>query len=142
MAKPASVFLDANILIYFLDETAQQHQAVIATLQRLVDDATDLYTSHHVIEEVLFIVGKLSGSKDAVVSAVQTMVALPGLVLIEPDADVEFAIRYARLWQSMNLGVNDALLLQLMVDARIKHAFSYDTALLKQVKVLGISAVR
>lgn len=141
MNEAVSAFLDANVLIYLLDETAEQHTATITALQKLLDEQGGFYTSHHVIEEVLFIVSKLAGDKQVVVTAIQKIAELPGLDLVEPPADLDFAERYVRLWQKTNLGINDALLLQIMLEAGIDHIFTYDTELLKQARKLGIRGV-
>lgn len=141
MEKPASVFLDANVLIYFLDKTAKQHSVTISNLQNLVDKQAQLYTSHHVIEEVLFIVSKLASSKAAVTVAIKQIAELPGLLLVEPATDLQFALRYVELWQKTSLGINDALLLQLIIDGNIGQIFSFDAVLLRQAKKFGIQAV-
>lgn len=138
MSKPASVFLDANVLIYFLDETAQLHQTTVATLQKLVDDEVELFTSHHVVEEVLFIVNKLAGTASDLATAIRTIGQLPGLTLIEPDADMAFAARYVKLVEQTHLGVNDALLIQLMFDTNLHYLFTFDQPLLKRAAPFGI----
>jgi predicted nucleic acid-binding protein len=53
------VLLDANVLIYYLDETANKNTETTRLLQRLVDEQEQLVTSHHIIEEVLFTVLKI-----------------------------------------------------------------------------------
>jgi predicted nucleic acid-binding protein len=141
MSKLSSVFIDADVLVYFLDETAMQHVATIALLQELVDAQVGLYTSHHVIEEVLYIVSKLAAEKDAAGVAIQNIAALPGLALIEPEADFSFANRYVKLWQLSSFGINDALLLQLIIDAGIECLFSFDKALLKKALSYDIKTV-
>lgn len=103
MNEAVSAFLDANVLIYLLDETTEQHAATITALQKIAE--------------------------------------LPGLELMEPPADLDFAERYVRLWQKTNMGINDALLLQIMLEAGIDHIFTYDTELLKQARKLGIRGV-
>ena len=140
MNSQASVFIDANTFIYFLDETAQQHGSTITALQKLVDKQTELYTSHHVIEEVLFIVAKLATAQ-AVTIAIERIAELPGLLLVEPDTDLTFARRYVKLWQKSKVGINDALLLQLMIDANIRHLFSYDETFAKQAIKFGITSI-
>lgn len=141
MHEPPGVFLDANVLVYFLDETAAHYEATITQLQALADDGVALYTSHHVIEEVLFIVYKLSSSKDDVTTALATISALPNLGLIEPPAALHFAVQYTELWRHASIGINDALLLQLIREAGDLHLFTYDRALCAQAADLGISCL-
>lgn len=138
MSSARAVFVDANVLVYFLDETAELHADVVGHLQELVDNQVRLYTSHHVIEEVLFIVYKISRSKDAVDIAVREIAALPNLMLAEPEADFSFVKRYAKRYRSSKVGINDTLLLQLMIDAGISELFSYDEQFLKQAAASGI----
>lgn len=133
------VFLDANVLIYFLDETAKLHARAVASLRTLVDEQTVLYTSHHVIEEVLFIVHKLDRNRQAVTIALRRIGTIPGLNLIEPAADIAFASRYIALWRKNRIGLNDALLLQLVCDAKIPRLFTFDGALRKCAEKLGIT---
>jgi predicted nucleic acid-binding protein len=52
------VLLDANVLVYYLDETAEKNIEMVRHLQQLVDGQEQLVTSHHVIEEVLFTLSK------------------------------------------------------------------------------------
>ncbi|MHB8443032.1 MAG: type II toxin-antitoxin system VapC family toxin [Patescibacteria group bacterium] len=141
MNKLGSVFIDANVLIYFLDETADQHGDTISILQEMIDNEVILYTSHHVIEEVLFIVSRLTDDKTALIDAVQTISKLPGIHLVEPNIDFSFAKRYIRLWFELKLGINDALLLQIMIDNKIKYIFSFDADFIKQSIKFGITSI-
>lgn len=135
----AQAFLDANTLIYALDETGEQYKDVVGIIQKLLDDGVTLCTSHHVIEEVLHVARKISG-----ITATEVIIEIgriPDLVLIEPDAVITFAERYAALSDKFHMGVNDALLLQLMVDAGINQLFSYDKQFLSRAAQLGIKQV-
>jgi predicted nucleic acid-binding protein len=134
------VFLDANVLVYYLDETADLHKDTIARLQVLVDDQARLVTSHHVLEEVLFVFRKFYKSQDLNKAALK-IGDLPTLTLIEPAASIAFASRYASLASGQGMGVNDALLLQLMLDGGVKQLFTYDEKFIKQASKLGIEAV-
>jgi predicted nucleic acid-binding protein len=124
------VLLDANVLIYYLDETADSHVATVDILQELVNDQEQLATSHHIIEEVLFIF-----------DVVKKISELPNLILVEPSPSIDFAKRYAELSQKLHAGINDALILQLLLDAGIMKIFSYDKKLLKQAQSLSIEQV-
>lgn len=135
------VFLDANALVYFLDETAELHATTVSLLQNLVNDKAELYTSHHVIEEVLFIVNKLAGEPAALDITVRKISGLPGIELLEPETDLKFESRYIKLVHRAKLGVNDALLIQIMLDAGLRRICSFDTDLLKRTRHLGIQAV-
>ena len=130
------VFLDANALIYTLDETSERHAGTVACMQRLLSENVTLCTSHHVIEEVLHIARKIgdTGAK----KVVKEISKIPGLVLIEPDAVLAFAERYAALSDKLHMGVNDALLLQLMLDAGITRLLSYDKQFIDRANSLNI----
>jgi predicted nucleic acid-binding protein len=135
------VFLDANVLVYSLDKTSEQHSETVEIIQRLLDERTILCTSHHVIEEVLHIVQRLPQSNTTLSEVVKEINKIPDLTLIEPATNIEFARRYASLSQKLKAGVNDSLILQLMLDAGITRLFSYDKKMLKQAKILGIEQV-
>ena len=135
------VFLDANVLIYALDKTSEFHSSVVDTVQRLLNEKTTLCTSHHVIEEVLHVVQKIPESGISLSSVIEEINNIPDLILIEPAANIDFARRYAALSQKLNMGVNDVLILQLMLDAGITRIFSYDKRLLKQARMLSIERV-
>jgi len=135
------VFLDANVLVYSLDKTSEQHSEAVEVIQRLLDERTVLCSSHHVIEEVLHIVQRITQNGTSLGEVVEEINKIPDLTLIEPAANIEFARRYSSLSQKLNAGVNDALILQLMLDSGISRLFSYDKKLLKQAKVLGIEQV-
>lgn len=134
------VLLDANVLIYYLDETANKNTETTRLLQRLVDEQEQLVTSHHIIEEVLFTVLKIYPEAD-LVKAVHRIGEIPRLILVEPSPHLGFAERYAALRNQQKMGVNDALLLQLMLDADISRLFSYDKQFVNRAASLGIKHV-
>ena len=133
------VFLDANTLVYALDETGDRYDEVVRLVQKLLDDGAILCTSHHVIEEVVHIAGKISAV--AATDVIKEVAKITGLVIIEPDATLSFAERYAALSDAQNMGVNDELLLQLMLDAGIERLFSYDKQFVNRATVLGIQPI-
>lgn len=135
------VFLDANTLVYALDITSSQNSTAVSLIQRLLNDGVTLCTSHHVIEEVLFIARKISRGTSKLSEVVEEISKIPDLVLIEPDAKIDFAKRYANLSDAMHMGVNDALLLQLMLDAGITRLFSYDKQFIAGAGKLHIEKV-
>lgn len=134
------VLLDANVLIYYLDETAEKNIETIRLLQNLVDEQEQLVTSHHVIEEVLFVLTKIYPEVN-LLKAVIRIGEIPGLILVEPSPNLGFAERYAILRNQQRMGVNDALLLQLMLDADISHLFSYDKQFVNRATDLGIEHI-
>jgi len=139
MMPSSEVFLDANTLVYALDKTGDRYDEVVALIQQLLDEDVTLCTSHHVIEEVVHIVRKVSTATAGEV--IEEISKVPDLVLIEPDAVLAFAERYAGLYDTQHMGVNDALLLQLMIDAGIDRLFSYDRQFLNRAAGLGIKSV-
>jgi len=139
MTTNQQVFLDANALIYALDETNEQYASVVNLIQQLLDNDVTLCTSHHVIEEVLHIARKIN--KTSATAVVKEIAKIPDLVLIEPDAVLAFAERYAALSDKYNLGINDALLLQLMIDAGIGRLLSYDKQFVVKAASLGLEQV-
>lgn len=141
MAAKTAVFLDANVLVYALDKTSELHDNAVGIIQKLLKEKTTLCTSHHVIEEVLHIVQKIQQSGTTLSQVVEEINRIPDLLLIEPAANLDFAKRYAALSQKLNLGVNDALILQLILDAGITRLFSYDKILLRQANALHIEQV-
>lgn len=66
---------------------------------------------------------------------------IPRLILVEPSPHLGFAERYAALRNQQKMGINDALLLQLMLDADISRLFSYDKQLVNRAASLGIKHV-
>lgn len=134
------VLLDANVLIYYLDETAEKNTETISLLQNLVDEQEQLVTSHHAIEEVLFVLSKVQPDAD-LAKAVHRIGEIPGLILVEPSPHLGFAKRYAALRHKLHMGINDALLLQLMLDADITDLFSYDKQFVKHAISSGIKQI-
>jgi len=139
MTTNQQVFLDANVLIYALDETNGQYKSVVNLIQQLLDNGVTLCTSHHVIEEVLHIARKIN--KTSATEVIKEIAKIPDLVLIEPDAVLAFAERYAALSDKYNLGINDALLLQLIIDAGIGRLLSYDKQFVVKATSLGVEQV-
>ncbi len=134
------VLLDANVLVYYLDETADFHLEVTQKLQELVDDQEQLITSHHIIEEVLFVLSKYDSDAD-LEKAVERIAVIPELMLVEPSPHIDFAKRYAMLAKQLSMGLNDALLLQLMLDAGINQLFSYDKKFVNKASSVGMTDV-
>jgi predicted nucleic acid-binding protein len=132
------VFLDANAILYAFDETSPHFLETVATIQRLQRTDTILCTSHHVIEEVVHVMRKAGVTA---VETIQTIATIPNLVLVEPDAILAFAERYAKLSDNLNMGINDALLLQLIIDTDIKYLFSYDKQFINRAAELGIQQI-
>ena len=131
------VLLDANVIIYYLDETAEKNAETVCLLQNLIDEQEQLVTSHHVIEEVLFVLSKIQPGAD-LVKAVHRISEIPGIILAEPSPNLAFAERYAALREKLQMGINDALILQLMLDAGITTLFSYDKQFISRATDLGI----
>lgn len=134
------VLLDANVLIYYLDETATNHEKVIQKLQSLVDGEEQLATSHHILEEVLFVLSKYDPTAN-LEKAIERIGAIPELILVEPSPQIEFAKRYVALAKRLNMGINDSLLLQLMLDAGINRLFSFDKKFIERAKIFNIEEV-
>jgi predicted nucleic acid-binding protein len=135
------VFLDANVLVYVLDETSEPYAETVTLIQQLLREEISLCTSHHVIEEVLHVVQKIQQSGIEPSQVVEEIGRIPGLILIEPAADLDFAKRYAKLSEQLNMGINDALLLQLMIDAGISRLFSYDKKFVSKASTIGIESI-
>jgi predicted nucleic acid-binding protein len=134
------VFLDANVLIYYLDETAEKHNDTVRLLQELVDEQEQTATSHHVIEEVLFVISRIQPDVD-LLKVVHRISEIPYIILVEPSPNLAFAERYASLSTDLKMGINDALLLQLIVDAGITKLFSYDKQFVSKATQLAIDKV-
>ena len=135
------VLLDANVLVYYLDETSDNNKTTVTKLQKLIDEDEQLVTSHHILEEVLYIASKID--KDVnIIKILERISELPGLILAEPSPSIDFAIRYAKLCKKLKTGVNDALILQLMIDAGIQKIFTFDKKLQKEANLLGIDFVK
>ncbi len=139
MTTNQQVFLDANALIYALDETNEKYDSVVKLIQQLLDNGVTLCTSHHVIEEVLHIARKIN--KTSAIEVIKEIDKIPDLVLIEPDATLAFAERYAALSDKYNLGINDSLLLQLMIDVGITRLLSYDKQFVVKANRLGVEQI-
>ncbi len=134
------VLLDANVLIYYLDETSDSHVLAIDLLQRLIDDDEQPVTSHHIIEEVLFILSRIDSGID-LTRVVDKISKLPNLILAEPSPSIDFAMRYTQLSKKLKVGINDALILQLVLDAGITKIFTFDNKLQKDAQTLNIEQV-
>jgi predicted nucleic acid-binding protein len=141
MTNSSPVFLDANVLVYALDQTSEPYAKTVEAVQRLLGEDVTLCTSHHVIEEVLHVVSKIPQSGVTSSQVIEEIALIPNLVLIEPAADLDFARRYATLSERLNMGVNDALLLQLMIDAGIWRLFSYDKKFVNRASVMDIEPI-
>lgn len=142
MTSPSlqTVFLDANVLAYYLDEDADQHRETVKTLQKLIDSNAELFSSHHAIEETLHVFYALTREKAFALQAAKRISTLP-IRLIEPDASSDFTLRYLHLFQATNVGLNDCLLLQLMLDNKITHLYTYDEKLARAATTLNIRSI-
>jgi predicted nucleic acid-binding protein len=87
------------------------------------------------------VVSKIPQSGVTSSQVIEEIALIPNLVLIEPAADLDFARRYAVLSERLNMGVNDASLLQLMIDAGIDRLFSYDKRFVNRASVMDIEPI-
>lgn len=133
------VFLDTNAIIYALDETSEYHTKTVQTIQKILDAGSLLCSSHHVIEEVIHVSRKLGSLSASVV--VDAIGKIPNLILIEPDATIAFAQRYANLSDVLKIEINDALILQLMIDAGIDSLLSYDKKFVSKAEQFKIKSI-
>lgn len=133
------VFLDTNAIIYALDETSEYHTKTVQTIQKILDAGSLLCSSHHVIEEVIHVSRKLGSLSASVV--VDAIGKIPNLILIEPDATIAFAQRYANLSDVLKIEINDALILQLMIDAGIDSLLSYDKKFVSRAEQFKIKSI-
>ena len=134
------ILLDANVLIYYLDETSEFYSITVNLLQELINNQEQLVTSSHIIEEVLFIFSRLM--PDVNLSKVVDKIAqLPNITMIEPSPSIDFSKHYAELSKKLKIGINDALILQLMLDANITKLFSFDKKLSNKSRNLGIEQI-
>lgn len=138
---PNPVFLDANAIIYTLDETSSYFEATVSVVQGVLESGAYLCTSHHVIEEVIFVIVRSTEGKITAPQVVAEIAKIPNLVMIEPAAKLDFVQRYAKLSHEHNMGINDALLLQLMIDSGIKSLLTYDKKFAKKANFFGIEQV-
>jgi predicted nucleic acid-binding protein len=134
------VLLDANVLVYYLDETSDNYVLTIDLLQELIDDDEQLVTSHHIIEEVLYIFSRIDPGID-LTRIVEKISKLPNLILAEPSPSIDFAMRYSQLSEKLKAGVNDALIMQLVLDAGITKIFTFDKKLQRDAQALNIEQV-
>jgi predicted nucleic acid-binding protein len=142
MDSSGQIFLDANVFVYFFDETSELHDDAVSKLEHLSHtDGAGFYTSHHVVEEVLFAASRFLSGKHEVERLAERLTAMPNVNLVEPLAELAFVERYVALWGKAKCGLNDALLLQIMLDRCISKVFSYDVALLSQAQKLGLEDV-
>jgi predicted nucleic acid-binding protein len=139
-AKNGVVFLDANVLLYYLDSGSPHHTQTEDTLSHLIEVGAALCTSHHALEEVLHVTLQVFGV-EAVADALEDISKIPGLYLMEPMADFAFAQRYTKLLESVNIGLNDCLILQLMLDNDITDLYTYDEKLARAATALNLSCI-
>ena len=134
-------FIDANVFLYYLDPVAPQHAEVCTTLENLLNSDATTYTSHHAIEEVLHTTFLLSRNTQVVQSAAKQLSTIPAVSFIEPEESFDFAHRYAQLFHNASVGLNDCLLLQLMLDNNITHLYTYDEKLARAASTLNIRSI-
>lgn len=141
MIDENTIFIDANAIIYALDKTNELYEHAVKIIQKLQEKEAIICTSHHVIEEVLHIVQRIPHIDSTLSDTVEEIAKIPNLLLIEPGANLDFAKRFAVLSQNFYLEVNDALILQLILDTNITKLFSYDQKLIKSAAKLNISNI-
>ena len=143
MTEPATqaFFIDANVFVYYLDPNTPQHLEVCTTLEEILNSDTAAYTSHHVIEEVLRSIFLITRSAQMVQAAVHQLASMDEVVFVEPEASFDFARKYTRLFHSVSVGLNDCLLLQLMLDSGITHLYTYDEKLARAAIALGLHPI-
>src|SRR5215213_1990549 len=118
-------FIDTNALIYLFDATSSLHKRTQKVLTKLIEEEAQLYLSHAVLEEFIFIQSKLaSKTKDKnnykkLLLEIETISKLPGIEIIEPSPDFSSAENVIKLLEKYTVDPNDAYILNLMLEHKV-----------------------
>lgn len=105
-------------------ENDQHHKDSLAVWQRLKGEL--LFISEHVLDEVITLLGRRSGSQFAADRADQILHS-PAIRILRCDADVErLALNYFRKFGNLQISFTDATSFALMEKRKLRRVFTFD----------------
>jgi len=138
------LFLDANILIYLFDETSTLHKQTIKLLNKEIKKSSELFISHHVLEEFIFIQIKLatitheSDSYNKLREDFKRIAQIPTLSFVEPEENFDFIAGIIDLMERYQILANDAYILAIILQNKNMGLMTYDKKLVKVANKLKI----
>lgn len=126
-------YLDANVLVYFKDESSPYHAQAISTLEKLVENKFTLYISPLVLDEFLYVLTYYLKQTRAADYATQlkrhllSIFTIPNLSIVSPPDDKKKHIKVIDYIVSCSLRPRDAYHLLTMKEHKIKYFATFDT---------------
>lgn len=140
-------YLDSNFLIYFKNETSPYHQQAVKTISQLVADYVKLFISPLVIDEFLHSFslelrkGRIKNIYADLQKALQDILAIPDLFLVNPPLKGESQIEVITLMKKYHLRARDAYHLLIMRANDIPSFATFDTDFEKVFATKSLSKI-
>ncbi|MBU1110468.1 type II toxin-antitoxin system VapC family toxin [Patescibacteria group bacterium] len=140
-------YLDSNLLVYFKNEDSPFHLKTCQVIEQLVIASFTLCISPLVLDEFLFQVYYLLKQRrqkkiyNLLLKALQDVLALPGLVLVNIPEQPESQLHAVELMKNYQLRPRDAYHLVTMQKHKIRHFATFDTDFRKVFKAKVLQAV-
>lgn len=126
-------YLDSNILLYLKNASSPHHRDAVEITQKLIAGSISLYVSSLVLDEFMhtFLYEvRRNGSKNPyndLQTAVEDIVELPELSIVNPPSDPESHVRVVGLMKQYALHPRDAYHLLTMIANDIDGFATFDT---------------
>ncbi|MFB6199440.1 MAG: type II toxin-antitoxin system VapC family toxin [Candidatus Nanohaloarchaea archaeon] len=124
------VFIDSNILCYFFDSSAEEHEAVVDRMEQLIDSEEDLHVNTVVLMEVAhFLVKNLGGKKGE--QKLDEMLQYPFKVTDLDYSLTREAVEKLSMHHQTGIGGRDATIIASMKQEGIQTLVTHDQAFKK-----------
>lgn len=122
--RPDSCYLDANCLIYFLQESSPLHIQAKEIIKKLRSSSISLVISPLCLDEFLY---NFPGNSKTKARALSKILKLPTLKITNPPVTIESQLKIPRLMSKYKLKPRDAYHLLIARENKVKYFATFDS---------------
>lgn len=128
-----SCYLDANVLVYFKDESSPHHEEAVSMIEQMVAERYTLYISPLVLDEFLYVATyylkqtKLPDWTGKLRKYLAAILAIPNVHLVSPSDDKKKQMMVVDYMEKCSLRPRDAYHLFIMKHWKIQYFATFDT---------------
>ncbi len=120
------IFLDTGAFIARYVARDQHHVESLRLWHKLETEQIACWTSNHVIDEVLTLLGRIAGNKFSAARA-ESIYSSGFLTILRPEQDIEIqALQLFYKYADQQVSFTDCISFALMKQRNIKRAFTFD----------------
>jgi len=148
MNNTRTCYLDANILVFFKESSSDQHDQVVAIIEKLVADNFTLFVSPLALDEFLYTAlhylrkKRTKDVRSELKDLLSSILKLPNLEIVNPPIDKNKQLKVVDLIADFSLGPRDAYHLLIAAENKIQYIATFDNDFAKVFKAKVVKSVR